>query len=398
LHALWILDALDAIDAAVVGKALTDESPEIRVAAIRMAERFGAQLLADPAALAGDRRAHWWVRQQLAASLGSLPVGPRETLLTTLLKEAGDDPVVIDAALSSLRGLEAAMIVRLGKEPRGTPALEAAAAMLAGTLVRAGEEESIQQVIGYAADATSAEWLREGILRGFEVSLLGAAMPGAPAGRGTAPAAAAKPLPCPTCPGGRGGPGGAYAFARPPDWPSSRPRSAPELRLARPPARLLTLAAGKDGWAPRATALLARITWPGKPGAALVAPLTADEQQLFDRGRDIYRNVCQGCHQPDGRGQDRIAPSLVSSTLTLARPDIPARVLLHGKEGPIGLMPPVGATLDDRQIAAVLTYVRREWGQSAAPITPAMVADTRRATTGRTRPWTHAELAAMVEK
>jgi mono/diheme cytochrome c family protein len=398
LHALWILDALDAIDAAMVRKALADERPEIRVAAIRMAERFGAQILADPAALPGDRRAHWWVRQQLAASMGSVPAGPRETLLTTLLKEAWDDPVVMDAAISSLRGLEAATIVRLEKEPRGTPALEAMASMLAGTLVRAGEDESIQRVIEYAAGATSAAWLREAIFKGFEVSLLGAPMPGAPAGRGTSPAAVAKPLPCPTCPGGRAGPGGAYAFARPPDWPSSRPRSAPELRLAKPPVRLLALAEGKDPLAPRATALLARITWPGKPGAAVVAALSSGEQQLFDRGREIYRNICQGCHQPDGRGQDRIAPSLVGSTLALARPDIPARVLLHGKEGPIGLMPPVGSTLDDLQIAAVLTYVRREWGQSGTPITPATVADTRRVTTGRNRPWTHDELTAMVEK
>jgi mono/diheme cytochrome c family protein len=73
-------------------------------------------------------------------------------------------------------------------------------------------------------------------------------------------------------------------------------------------------------------------------------------------------------------------------------------VLLQGKEGPIGLMPPVGSTLDDLQIAAVLTYVRREWGQSGTPLTPSIVADTRRATASRTRPWTHDELTAMVGK
>ena len=36
---------------------------------------------------------------------------------------------------------------------------------------------------------------------------------------------------------------------------------------------------------------------------------------------------------------------------------------LNGKEGPIGLMPPIGVVLSDEQIAAVLTYIRREWGQ-----------------------------------
>ena len=41
---------------------------------------------------------------------------------------------------------------------------------------------------------------------------------------------------------------------------------------------------------------------------------------------------------------------------------------MNGKEGTTGLMPPVGGALDDEQIASVLTYVRREWGQAADPI------------------------------
>ncbi len=401
LHALWLLDALDAIDVDTAAKALEDSSPEIRVAAIRIAERWpvGGDSINLPLALTAHD-SHWWVRQQLAASLGGAPAATRETVLLTLLEKAGDDPVVVDAAISSLRGLEAAMVTRLVRgTDASTPQLEAAAAMMTATVVRAGEDESIQQMLANASDARVADWLRSAIMRGFEISLLGAAMPGAPAGRGASPAVAtAKPVPCPTCPGGRAGPGGASAFGRPPDWPSSQPRTAPELRLARRPELLITLAGGNDAFAPRATALLARTTWPGKPGAAVVTPLTPGEQQRFDRGREVYRNLCQGCHQPDGRGQDRIAPSLVGSALALARPDIPARVLLQGKEGPVGLMPPVGATLDDEQIAAVLTYVRREWGQSGTAVTPASITDTRRATSARTRPWTHDELTAIVGK
>ena len=68
----------------------------------------------------------------------------------------------------------------------------------------------------------------------------------------------------------------------------------------------------------------------------------AAEQQRFDAGREVYRNICQACHQPDGRGQDKLAPTLIGSALALAPAEIPARILLHGKEGPIGLMPPVG--------------------------------------------------------
>ena len=148
----------------------------------------------------------------------------------------------------------------------------------------------------------------------------------------------------------------------------------------------------------RATNVLARIEWPSKPGAAApVPPLTDAEQQRFDAGREVYRNICQQCHQPDGRGQERLAPSLVGSPLALAAPGIPARILLNGKEGPIGLMPPVGSVLSDDQIAGVLTYIRREWGQTGAPVDPAQVKTTRGEAASRTRPWTHDELMAMIK-
>ncbi len=133
--------------------------------------------------------------------------------------------------------------------------------------------------------------------------------------------------------------------------------------------------------------------WPGKPGAsAPIAPLTGDELARFQAGENVYKNICTACHQPDGRGQERTAPSLVDSALALADPSVPARILLNGKEGTVGLMPPLGATLTDDQIAGVLTYIRREWGQTGSPVTPALVRDVRAANAGRTRPWTNQEL------
>jgi mono/diheme cytochrome c family protein len=145
----------------------------------------------------------------------------------------------------------------------------------------------------------------------------------------------------------------------------------------------------------RAAAVLARIEWPGKPGVVAVAPLTAQEQARFDEGRTVYQNLCVACHQADGRGLAKVANSLVGSQLTLAAPGIPARILLNGKEGPNGLMPPLGGALTDEQIASVLTYIRREWGNTATPVDAATVAQIRTQTAGRTRPWTDAELAAL---
>jgi hypothetical protein len=151
LPALWLLDALDAIDIDTVTTALADASPEIRVAAIRIAERWvGGGDSINPALAKTAQDSHWWVRQQLAASLGGAPAGTRETVLLSLLEKAGDDPVVMDAAISSLRGLEAAMLTRLVRGTNAsTPQLEATAAMMTATLVRAGEDESIQQMLAY---------------------------------------------------------------------------------------------------------------------------------------------------------------------------------------------------------------------------------------------------------
>ena len=66
------------------------------------------------------------------------------------------------------------------------------------------------------------------------------------------------------------------------------------------------------------------------------------------------------CHQADGRGAEKLGKSLVGSEFTLDVPGVPVRVLINGKEGSVGLMPPLGSALTDEQIAAVLTYVRRE--------------------------------------
>ena len=170
------------------------------------------------------------------------------------------------------------------------------------------------------------------------------------------------------------------------------------MRLSREPAAFSAVAAAGGDLGARAANVLARIEWPDKPGMAAAVPaLTAEEQQRFDAGREIYRNICQACHQPDGRGQERLAPSLVGAALALAPSEIPARILLNGKEGPIGLMPPVGSTLSDDQIAGVLTYIRREWGHTGSPVDAAEVAKVRAQTASRTRPWTHDELMAMIK-
>lgn len=117
-----------------------------------------------------------------------------------------------------------------------------------------------------------------------------------------------------------------------------------------------------------------------------------DEQQLFAAGKEIYGTLCAVCHQPDGRGREKVAPALVGSDLTLGPPAIPVRIMLHGKRGPTNVMPALGSLMTDEQVAAVLTYIRREWGQTGSPIDGAAVKEIRALTAGRARPWTAEEL------
>jgi mono/diheme cytochrome c family protein len=171
------------------------------------------------------------------------------------------------------------------------------------------------------------------------------------------------------------------------------------MKLNAEPVAFKALAAKGGELAGRAEKLLARVEWPGKPGLAPpVAPLTPEQQQRFTAGQEVYRNACQACHQQDGRGMEKIAPPLVGSAFALGPAEVPVRILLHGKEGAVGLMPPVGQIFSDEQIAAVLTYVRREWNQTGAPVDPAAVSAVRTATKGRSRPWTEAELSALLPK
>jgi hypothetical protein len=56
---------------------------------------------------------------------------------------------------------------------------------------------------------------------------------------------------------------------------------------------------------------------------------------------------------------------------------------------------PAWAQLKDEQIAAVLTYIRSEWGNAAAPITVDYVKTIRAATADRKDPWSQKELKAI---
>jgi mono/diheme cytochrome c family protein len=113
-------------------------------------------------------------------------------------------------------------------------------------------------------------------------------------------------------------------------------------------------------------------------------------------GRAVFNAQCIACHQADAKGVPGNFPPLAGNRdLFLAR-DFPARVVLFGMSGKInvlgqqidGAMPPLGDVLTDGEIAAVVNFVRGNFGNAAlapkpkfesmAPLDAATVAALRR--------------------
>lgn len=128
----------------------------------------------------------------------------------------------------------------------------------------------------------------------------------------------------------------------------------------------------------------------------------AQEKTLAELGKEIYAN-CQSCHQPSGVGVAGQFPSLVGADYVTGSEKRLVSILLKGIQGPLkvgdaafnGLMPAWESTLSDKKIAAVATYVRGAWGNSAAEISPEKVAVVRKELANRTAPYTEADLAQI---
>jgi mono/diheme cytochrome c family protein len=140
------------------------------------------------------------------------------------------------------------------------------------------------------------------------------------------------------------------------------------------------------------------------PGAAPAAAVSAapqpNGQQLFQR--------CAVCHQATGQGVPSAFPPLAGSEwATAVNTAVPIRVVLHGLQGAVtvkhqqfnGAMPAYGTgqPMSDAEVAAVLTYVRSAWGNSAGAVTAADVARERAATASRATPWAAADLAPLLK-
>lgn len=118
-------------------------------------------------------------------------------------------------------------------------------------------------------------------------------------------------------------------------------------------------------------------------------------------GEKIFKGKgnCVTCHQANGQGLPGTYPPLDGSPYVTGPKERMVKILIYGLGGPIEVlghtynnnMPPIGS-FSDKEIAAVASYVRRAWSNKADAIDEALVAEVRKATAGRTQPWTVSEL------
>lgn len=341
LHALWTLDGMKKSSWAVIQPALADADARVRNAAVRLTESFlaGNERAAALAALIArtTAEADLQVQTQLALSLGEAKDPQADTALAALVDRAPEHPYLVDATLSSVSGRELELLEHCLARNVGARLISG----LASCVAAERDPARITRLLAHTEKAGASR--RKTLLAGFTTN--------------------------------------AADFTR---------RKVP---LAAKPTLL-------D--APGSEKAAAMLTWPGKPAPAGYKPpreLTAAEQTRFTMGKALYSGICAGCHQPNGAGLDGVAPPLIDSEWVTGPPERLARIVLHGVRGYIKVkgrryqldMPPLGA-LGDEPLAAILTYLRREWEHGAEPITQEFLQQVRKKESRRTDSWTEAEL------
>jgi mono/diheme cytochrome c family protein len=126
-------------------------------------------------------------------------------------------------------------------------------------------------------------------------------------------------------------------------------------------------------------------------------------------GKKIYTQNCVLCHQANGAGIPSVYPPLAGSEWVLAKDwrgdNHLVSIVLHGLQGPVqvgagtynGAMPG-WKFLRDEELAAVLTYVRSQWGNAAPAVTAEFVKQSRERTVARGAPWSQHELQAIARE
>ena len=111
-------------------------------------------------------------------------------------------------------------------------------------------------------------------------------------------------------------------------------------------------------------------------------------------GKQLFGAKCAACHQSSGLGVTGVFPPLAGAEWVVGDEKILTNILLHGVNGEMvvkgssykGAMPAWNSLSDD-ELAAVLTYIRSDWGNAAPPIKADTIKGQRELTKARKEPY-----------
>lgn len=365
LHALWTLAGLGNDDPDIYFQALQDAAPQVQAAAIRLLEALSSTQPAILPRLNVALQQSWQkaapvVQLQTALTAAYFPADQSVTLLSDMALQLSDSPVMRDAIMSSLEDREYQLLQQL------LPRLQ---------------EESANKAIFLEALATAIT--NKGAPN--QLAELLAAIPGQSDTLGWREGALLAGM-------------------------ANHTRSDDSIKISLPaePAIYRDFAKYDKVVQSRLTSLGQLLSWPGKVEAVTVAgdvkPLSDADRKLFALGRQQFLNVCSGCHGTDGKGIKRFAPPLRDSEWVLGDDKLLSLLLLYGMEGPVevngktydapDILPvmPSFSTMDNADLAAIMTYIRREWGHTADPVDAGKVGGIRYRSQGKITPWKAEEL------
>lgn len=360
IHALWALHGMDRLTGEPILAALRSSEPKVRATAIRVGEGFLNEKVQEAILeLTDDPAAD--VQIQLAFSLGESDSREAEAAMLRVLNHHPDNRIIRDAIITGLHQRELDFAQRVMAQDSWSEKSDGRndfLRTLARCVAESRDPARINDLLSLAA-AQDQAWHRFALLDG-----LAGLIP--PRGRNN-------------------------------EQPNIRP-----VRFESKPEALDNLAASENpGLKERLEKLDPLLVWPDKEGfqEREVAALNEIQQKRFEMGRELYTVVCGACHQPTGQGLEGLAPPLVNSEWTTGSPERLARIILHGLRGPLNVkgknweleMPPL-FVLNDEQVASIMTFVRREWGHTASPVSPEFVEKVRKETADRQDAWTEAEL------
>ena len=361
LHALWTLEGMTGgLTEPTLLQALQDLQPKVKAAAIRLSEPFlktpsKEKILPVLVRLVNDKNTD--VQLQLAFTLGEVQDQRADLCMQLIAANSARNIYIRDALITGLWKRELEFLESLLNQKsvwnQKRPGSEGLLSGLAQCIFAERKTNRIEKLFAIAASAT--DWQRAALLDGL-------------VGKG-----------------------------------------APKFKLIHFAEEPAGFGALKKIQNKETTAALRKIekliAWPGQPGYVpppVVKPLTTEQQVRFDKGRELFATTCAACHQLTGLGMEGLAPPLADSEWVLGPENRVVRIVLSGVKGPIQvngkkfeLEMPALNSMDDEQLASILTYIRREWENTGDPVDSATVKAIRKETASRNEAWSAAELSKV---